>query len=231
MKIKFSFIIPTLNEEKFIGRCLASIKAQKRKDLEIIVVDSMSKDCTAKISKSFGAKVIQKKCTGPAQARNIGAAKAKGEILVFPDADVKFKRGFLHRLEKWFVHDIGGGIPRIVSNDSDSKAINTSYKFANSIAHLLISMGVGVTIGSCFIYRKSVFKKVGGFNPKFLTNEDHDLAMRVAKKEKFVYFNNITVGVSTRRAKRWGMLKIIKVYIKSTLIFILNHKYLRDYWN
>jgi glycosyltransferase involved in cell wall biosynthesis len=230
MKIKFSFIIPTLNEEKRIGKCLKSIKKQKRKDYEIIVVDSFSKDRTAAVSRKYGARVILAASKGPSRARNVGAKRAKGEIFVFPDADVKFKSDFLDKLDRWFERDIGGGIPRILSYDSYRGYVSISYKFSNLIARFLIAAGIAMTMGSCFIYRKSVFNKVGGFNPEFLTNEDHDLAERAAKVSRFVYFKDIEVGTSSRRPKRWGMLKTTKVYIKSTLIFFLNHKYLRDYW-
>ena len=65
-------------------------------------IDSYSKDNTVKIAKKYGAKVLYESKKGPAVARNTGAKKAKGEILIFPDADVRFEEDFLSNL----CHDI-----------------------------------------------------------------------------------------------------------------------------
>ena len=53
-----SIIIPTLNEEKYIERCLKSLKNQSFRNFEIIVSDSYSTDDTVKIAKKYGAKVV-----------------------------------------------------------------------------------------------------------------------------------------------------------------------------
>jgi glycosyltransferase involved in cell wall biosynthesis len=83
-----SVIIPTLNEEKYIETTLLSIKNQDYKGkYEIIVVDSNSKDKTVKIARKYADKVIVTKRRGVSVGRNIGAEVAKGEILLFVDAD------------------------------------------------------------------------------------------------------------------------------------------------
>src|SRR3989344_830900 len=98
--MKFSFIIPTRNEGDYLEGCLKSIKKQTIKDYEIIIVDSYSKDNTVATARKYGAKVLFEKRRGPAVARNTGAKKTKGEILIFPDADVRFEKNFLEILEK-----------------------------------------------------------------------------------------------------------------------------------
>lgn len=89
-----SVIIPTYNEEKFIGRCLASLQKQKLDngdELEIIVVDDGSTDQTVNRVKSFtNVKLLHQSHKGPALARNQAAKHARGEILVFIDADMEF---------------------------------------------------------------------------------------------------------------------------------------------
>ncbi|MBI3190496.1 glycosyltransferase family 2 protein [archaeon] len=230
-RIKFSFIIPTFREEKFIGRCLGSIEKQRRKDHEVIVVDSYSDDKTIKIAKKHKAKVMFEGIRGPGAARNKGAKNARGEILIFADADVRFEEDFLERLEKEFSKDIGGGICKLIPYDADSYLVAKNYKIANVIARFMISIGVPMTTGSCFIYRKPLFEKSGGFDTKFLTNEDHDVADRISKMKRFVYFNDIRVGTSTRRVKKWGLFRTIRTYFKSTVIYFLNHSYIRSYWN
>ncbi len=96
--MKISVIIPTYNEEKVIGKCLESLSKQTYKDLEIIVVDDGSTDET--LSKIKGVKVLKEEHKGPGTARNLGAKEAKGEILVFVDADMVFKEDFVEKLIK-----------------------------------------------------------------------------------------------------------------------------------
>ncbi len=96
-----SVIIPTFNEQDCISDCLDSLKKQTYKSIEIIVVDDGSRDKTRKILKNVrGIKVLTQEHRGPGAARNKGAKKAKGKILVFVDADMTFNPKFIHLLTK-----------------------------------------------------------------------------------------------------------------------------------
>ncbi len=86
--MRVSVIIPAYNEEKFIEKCLISIKNQSFKDIEIIVVDDGSTDKTVEIAEKIADRVILQDHLGCGKARNIGAKSAAGEILVFIDADM-----------------------------------------------------------------------------------------------------------------------------------------------
>ena len=82
---RVSFIVPALNEEKHIGRCLNSIQRLIRPaeldEVEIIVVDNQSTDRTVLVSKGFGAEVITVSPGYPSRARNAGAWAAQGDWL------------------------------------------------------------------------------------------------------------------------------------------------------
>jgi len=96
-----SVIIPTYNEENVIVDCLQSLLKQKMRDFEIIVVDDGSTDSTTdKVNAvdSSKVKIFTQDHKGPAAARNLGANNAKGEILVFVDADMTFEKVFLRKL-------------------------------------------------------------------------------------------------------------------------------------
>jgi glycosyltransferase involved in cell wall biosynthesis len=96
-----SIIIPVYNERRDIISCLESLKAQTYKPIEIIVIDDGSTDKTLKILKKLkGIRLIKQEHQGPGAARNKGAKKARGEILVFVDADMTFHRQFIERLTK-----------------------------------------------------------------------------------------------------------------------------------
>ena len=84
---KVSVIIPTKNETNNIKACLESIRRQTYPYLEIIVVDNNSKDNTKSIALNFTKLVFNK---GPERSsqRNFGAKKAKGDFLLFIDADM-----------------------------------------------------------------------------------------------------------------------------------------------
>ncbi|MCR4324899.1 MAG: glycosyltransferase [Candidatus Curtissbacteria bacterium] len=93
-----SIIIPTYNEELLIATCINSLKNQTYKNVEIILVDDGSTDKTKEIAKSLSTKVITQNHKGPGSARNLGASKAKGKILVFVDADMTFEKDFIEDL-------------------------------------------------------------------------------------------------------------------------------------
>ena len=83
-----SIIIPTLNEENYLPLLLESIKKQNFKSYEIIVADAGSTDRTIEIAKNHGCKITSGGL--PAKARNQGAKIAKGDLLLFSDADIVF---------------------------------------------------------------------------------------------------------------------------------------------
>ncbi|RLG20087.1 glycosyltransferase family 2 protein, partial [Candidatus Micrarchaeota archaeon] len=101
-----SIIIPALNEEESIEKCLKSLRKQKFEDkYEIILVDGYSQDSTVKIAKPYVDRVLKKKAHGPGAARNEGAEKAKYEILAFIDADCEAEKDWLDRIQRNFAKE------------------------------------------------------------------------------------------------------------------------------
>jgi glycosyltransferase involved in cell wall biosynthesis len=227
---RISFIIPTRNEEKYIEGCLKSIKGQIKKNYEIIVVDTLSEDNTIKIAKRYGAKIIIEPRKGVAIARNKGARYAKGDILVFADADVRFEKDFTKKIEEKFRNNIAGGIFNLTFFDG-SRFDKLAFKFWNFVIKNLIRTGFVTTNGSCFVYEKKIFKEVKGFDEKLFTNEDNDLARKVAKLKRFCFFDDIIVYTSVRRVKKKGYLRYLIIHIKSTLLYFISKRSLQEYWN
>lgn len=85
--VRVSVVIPAYNEEKLLGRCLASFQNQTVKPYEIIVVDNNSIDATSEIARQYGATVIPEANQGMIWARNTGFNHATGDILARCDAD------------------------------------------------------------------------------------------------------------------------------------------------
>jgi hypothetical protein len=98
--MKISVILPTLNEEKGIGKTIDSIDREgfKKKgwELEIIVVDGDSKDRTREIAREKGARVIIEPRKGYGRAYKTGFAEAKGDIIVTGDADATYPFDRIH---------------------------------------------------------------------------------------------------------------------------------------
>src|SRR5688572_8692245 len=86
---RLSVIIPVRNDPKRLAKCLEALAGSTHEDFEVIVADDASSDDTAAVAESKGARVIRLKAhSGAAAARNVGADAARGQILLFVDADV-----------------------------------------------------------------------------------------------------------------------------------------------
>ena len=94
MSVKISIIIPVFNLEGYIDKCLDSVCGQtmNSREMEIIVINDGSTDCTADILDEWGKKderikIVHKKNEGVSAARNTGIDMAKGEFIFFFDGD------------------------------------------------------------------------------------------------------------------------------------------------
>jgi len=89
---KVSVIVPIYNVEKYIGKCVDSIRNQDYPNIEIILVDDGSPDKSPQIIDEMASnddriKVIHEKNGGVSSARNRGIAAATGEYIMFVDGD------------------------------------------------------------------------------------------------------------------------------------------------
>ena len=90
--MKISVIVPVYNSEKYLVECLESILDQTWKNLEIIVIDDGSTDCSGKICDDFALrderiKVIHQDNHGVSYSRNVGLKNSTGELISFIDSD------------------------------------------------------------------------------------------------------------------------------------------------
>lgn len=177
MNPKVSVIIPTKNEEKTIGRCLTSLKAQIYKNLEIIVVDNASEDKTVKIAKKYTQKVFQKGLERSTQ-RNFGAKKATGDILFFVDADMEVTRNVLAQAVKLFKKD-----KKLKATIIPEASCGENYWAHVRALERDCYLGEP-TIEAARIFEKKAFLKAGGFDKNLIAAEDWDLNERVKKLGK-----------------------------------------------
>ena len=98
-----SIIIPAYNIEQYLGATLDSILAQTYSNLEVVVVDDGSKDCTGSIADAYAfgdsrIKVIHKENGGVTSARLRGIAEASGDWIGFVDGDDYIEPNMYERL-------------------------------------------------------------------------------------------------------------------------------------
>lgn len=121
-----SVIIPAYNAAKTISDCLNSIFNQTYKNFEIIVVNDGSSDNSLEILKKFEDKIeiINQNNSGAAFARNVGAARSKGEYLIFIDADSQLDPKMFEKM-----------MDALINNPKASYAYS-SFKFGPKKFHL-----------------------------------------------------------------------------------------------
>ena len=96
---KVSVVIPTMNEEASVGLVIAEIrKAFGERPLEIIVVDTASKDRTREIASSLGAMVVEEPRRGYGRAYKTGFDRASGDIIATLDADMTYPASDIPKL-------------------------------------------------------------------------------------------------------------------------------------
>jgi CDP-glycerol glycerophosphotransferase len=91
-KSKISVIIPLYNAEKYLATCLENVVHQTHKDLEILIVDDGSQDCSSEIYTQYAQrdqriKIIRQVNAGVSCARNAGLQAATGDYIHFMDSD------------------------------------------------------------------------------------------------------------------------------------------------
>ncbi|MBI2013534.1 MAG: glycosyltransferase [Candidatus Colwellbacteria bacterium] len=223
-----SVIIPTLNEEKFVGGILSDLTSQLYKDFEVIVADSKSEDRTREVVKSFedklNVKLVLGDARGVALARNHGADAASGEWLLFLDADVRIGPNFLER----FI--VGAKKKGLDAASAYTKPLDKKliYKLGNWLTmRYMLSFQRSkspMAGGYCILVKKVIHQKIGGFDPKLKLAEDHDYLTRAVKAgAKFRYVKSARIGVSMRRFEEKGRFKLAFDYIKSE-IYRFAHK-------
>lgn len=219
----FSVIIPTLNEEKFLPKLLTSLSEQTKKNFEVIVVDGSSKDKTVAVAKSFSRTlpslqiIVSKTASLPLQ-RNLGAKAARGEWLIFVDADSVFMPHFVERVQEFIqTHD-----PHVFttwfSPDSTNPKDAVFTLFANVYTEATVIFKKPLAPGPLTIVHKDAFDRVGGYDEEHTFHEDVDFGLRLYRSGIRLDILRETLYVwSLRRFRKEGTLKVLNQYVLGVL--------------
>jgi glycosyltransferase involved in cell wall biosynthesis len=180
--IQLSVLIPAFNEEKLLGRCLASVAEastawrERGWRHEVIVCDNNSTDATADIARAHGALVVAEPVNQIGRARNRAAAAARGRWLLFLDADSFPTTGLFAELADALAAGdcVGGGANVELEN------------YAGRGRHLAalwnrLSRWTGWAPGGFIFCEAAAFRRLGGFSLDLYVSEEIEFSRRLKR--------------------------------------------------
>lgn len=226
--MKASVVVPTLNEEKYIGKCLESVRSQTV-GCELVVVDSGSVDRTLEVAGKYADKILMTDRKIISYNRQVGAEAASGEIIVTTDADCVHIKNWLELLLGHFndpeVVAVSG--PTVPMPEEAIFLDRVCYFVGNLSLRILHSFGRVWFRGSNTAYRKDAFIKAGGYDTEMVAREDSEFSQRLSRIGKTVFDSRIVVYTSMRRRRSMGWLKTIRYYLDTPISILTGKTYYR----
>jgi len=219
--MRCSVIIPAHNAAATIAACLESVIRQSlpRSDYEIIVVDDGSIDNSPEIIKDYPVRFIEQKKAGPAAARNNGATAARGDILVFTDADCELDFNFLENIiapiEK--NHEIVGVQGSYKTRQSTFVSRFAQAEIIGRYKRMAKNKYIDFIGTYAAAYDRKVFGEQGGFDAGFsaASGEDAEFSYKLHKNGYKMVFSPEAFVFHHHPSD-------LKLYLKS--------KFYRGYW-
>jgi len=204
-KDNLAFVIPALNEEALIGRCITAIH-DELPWADVIVVDNGSTDRTIGLAQAFGARVIEEPRRGVTQARQTGLEYTTKPYVAFIDADCTLSQGWLQAASEAM-----DDYTSIISGPSVypelmilSRLSIFSFYCVGRILHTFFPM----VQGGNFIVKRSALMAAGGFATDIdFYGEDTDTAIRLKPYGKVVFALGMYSNTSARRFLAEGLFK------------------------
>jgi glycosyltransferase involved in cell wall biosynthesis len=209
----FSIIVPVHNGRAFLDDCLKEVHASSFADWELIVVDDGSTDGSAAVAGRRAAVVLKtpRRC-GPAAARNLGAACARGRYLLFLDADCLLHGDALTRAAEILSSD-----PDLAalfgSYDDRPAASNTVSQYKNLLHHYVhhhSPADASTFWAGCGAISRQRFQDVGAFDARRYPRpsiEDIELGYRLRRAGGRI---RLAPEVQVTHLKRWDLPSLIR---------------------
>ena len=168
-----SVVVPTMNSEKYLQKCLSSIRDQKNTKVEIIVVDGFSTDATRNIVKSYDSILVTRRCN-VSEARNIGLELSQGDFILFLDSDQVLSPCALSKCIQ------------VCNNDKVDSVILPEESKGNSFLARCIAFEKQIKIiisGKELprFFRIRTVRSLGGYDEELTFGEDLDLVIRLKR--------------------------------------------------
>jgi GT2 family glycosyltransferase len=185
-----SVIVATRGDKlEFLKNCLWSLKNQKFRDFEIIVVSKKFPKGLEDLFEKEHISFIEEKGSTLGAARNLGVMNAKGKLVSFIDDDAEASEDWLEKISKTFssfpsLTSLGG--PHFTLQDESKKSPLNYFEGlffeGNSQVTYFDKSAIGKIAGCNVTYKKSVFQETGCLNDQLRTCEDWDFNRRLVEK-------------------------------------------------
>jgi len=207
-----SIVIPVYNGAAYLEASLKSIRELRPPPLECIVVDDGSTDGSVEIAQAAGVTVVKSpEQRGPAYARNLGARTARGEILLFLDADVMVSPDALARLAARFSEDPErDAVIGSYDHDPGSPNLISQYRYLlHYYTHQRGQTRTYVFWTGCGAIRAGVFRAHGGFDETRTRPmmEDVELGIRLSQAGGQIWLDK---GLQVKHLKPLNLAGLIK---------------------
>jgi pyrimidine operon attenuation protein/uracil phosphoribosyltransferase len=203
-----SFVVPAYNEERLIGRTLASIHAAVRPltdAYELIVVDDGSTDETGAIAAAHRARVIRVQFRQIARTRNAGARAATGETLIFVDADTLVSTQTIGASLDALRNGAAGGGANVDFDGELAPWARLTLPVVRAV------MRTGRLAAGCYMFcTRRAFDRVGGFDETLYASEEIAFS-RALKRHGRVVILNEPVLTSGRKLRADSGAEVVRL--------------------
>lgn len=212
-----SVIVPVYNGSKFLPSCLDALFTSDYPEFEVIVVDDGSTDDSAEISRKKGATVMssERRQSGPAAARNLAAKKAKGDILLFVDADVVVKTDTITKVANSFAgnKEISALFGSYDDEPGEKNFLSQYKNLQHHFVHQNSNPEAWTFWAGLGAIRRDVFLSIGGFDcERFAipSIEDIELGARLRAAGHRILLDR---NIQAKHLKKWEIVSLIKTDI------------------
>lgn len=204
-----SFIIPAYNEERLLGATLRALHAAAQtlgESHEMIVVDDASTDRTAAVAEEHGARVVKVAHRQIAATRNSGAREAKGDFLIFIDADTLVNAAVVRAaLQALRDGAVGGGCDLRFDGRLPfwARLLILSFRPLYRVGRL--------ASGSFLFCTRRAFEAVGGFDEELFAAEEAAMSRALRHQGRFVVLREtvLTSGRKLRAHSPWEVIRVL----------------------
>ncbi len=171
-----SIVIPVRNGHETLGACLWSIRRSSYRNVEVFVVDDHSTDDSVGIAEGYHCKVMGTgEGSGANHARNLGARSAKGEIIIFIDADIMVRRDTILEIVETLGNEGVDAVVGIYTARHRHESFVSQYKnLWIRYSYIKSPPTIDWLFGSISGIKRAAFEKLGGFNVELLARHGHD---------------------------------------------------------
>lgn len=205
-------IVPVRNDPQRLSRCLAALSQSTCRSMEVLVMDDASTDDTPKVAGELGANVVRmERRGGPGVARNKGAELAKGQYVMFVDADVCVHPQTVERVVAHFEGDreLDALFGSYDTNPADGHFVSQYKNLFHHYVHQRANEQASTFWAGCGAMRRDVFRQFGGFDVNYgrPSIEDIELGVRLHHAGRKIAIKKDVQATHLKRWTLWGLIK------------------------